>query len=333
MLWVDVSSYSCSIELELDYAVSTNMYSDKQGVTVSVPGFGDTRTVECLCTSNDFCEKNTSVQYFNKFVDYFVAKGYQRGVDIRAAPYDWRLAADSLERRGYFDRLRNLTEEMYGDSGEPVAMVAHSMGGPMSLYFFNQVVNTGWKEKYIRAYIPLSGAFAGASGALVNVASDALPSGFVTLGLQRSFEGMYWLMPRPDTYNGVNLIETPSGKYTASDYETIFTKLAKYPLGWTKYKPTASISTDFSFPGVPTYCFVGSDVPTPLMYKFKSDDLSEQPIVVNGEGDGTVNKVSLDVCLRWSSSSIFHYRPFSGVTHGQMVRNESVLEAVANVVL
>ena len=77
----------------LDYAVSTNRYSDKQGVTVSVPGFGDTRTVECRSISNEFCEKNTSVQYFNKFVDYFVAKGYQRGVDIRAAPYDWRLAA------------------------------------------------------------------------------------------------------------------------------------------------------------------------------------------------------------------------------------------------
>ena len=222
---------------------------------------------------------------------------------------------------------------MYGDSGEPVAMVAHSMGGPMSLYFFNQVVNTGWKKKYIRAYIPISGAFAGASKVLENVASGAFPYGFLTRSLRRSFKGLYWLMPRPDTYKGLNLIETPSGKYTADDYETIFTKLAKYPLGWTKYKPTASISTNFSFPGVPTFCFVGRDVSTPLTYEFKSDDLSDAPTIVNGDGDGTVNKISLDVCLRWSNSSIFHYKAFSAVTHDQMVRDDSVFKAVANIVL
>jgi lysophospholipase-3 len=336
LLWVDVKNLNCSIDLELEYDASTNRYSDKEGVSVAVPGFGETYSVECLANNTALCRNYTptGVQYFNIFVYYFVNKGYQRGVDIRAAPYDWRLAPDSLNRRGYYKKLRKLIEDMYKTSGRPVAMVAHSQGGPHSLYFLNQVVSKSWKNKYIKAYISLSGAFSGSSGSLESVASGALPSVFVTrLLLQRSFESLYWSMPKPSVFKDQALIETPSGNFTASDYEMIFTKLAKYPLGWTKYKPTASISTDFSFPGVPTYCFVGSDVPTPLMYKFKSDDLSEQPIVVNGEGDGTVNKVSLDVCLRWSSSSIFHYRPFSGVTHGQMVRNESVLEAVANVVL
>ena len=55
---------------------------------MSVPGFGDTSTVECLDPM--FCEESS---YFKTFVDYFVDKGYQRGVTIRAAPYDWRLAA------------------------------------------------------------------------------------------------------------------------------------------------------------------------------------------------------------------------------------------------
>ena len=31
-------------------------------------------------------------QYFHPMVDYFVDRGYRRGHDIRAAPYDWRLA-------------------------------------------------------------------------------------------------------------------------------------------------------------------------------------------------------------------------------------------------
>ena len=50
-----------------------------------VPGFGNTSTVE-------FLDYSPPIPYFNTFVDYFVARGYERGSTIRAAPYDWRLA-------------------------------------------------------------------------------------------------------------------------------------------------------------------------------------------------------------------------------------------------
>jgi len=53
-----------------------------------VPGFGDTNTVEFLDTP-------PASPVFNAFVNYFVARGYERGNTIRAAPYDWRLAAGS----------------------------------------------------------------------------------------------------------------------------------------------------------------------------------------------------------------------------------------------
>jgi hypothetical protein len=78
---------------------------------------------------------------------------------------------------------------------------------------------------------------------------------------------------------------------------------------------------------------VGSDVPTPLTYKFKSDNISEEPTaaVVNGEGDGVVNKESLDLCLQWSGNSSFHYRAFKGIGHIDMVRNLSVLEVIADI--
>ena len=63
-------------------------YSNNTGAEVRVPGFGDTNTVEFLDTP-------PSSPTFNTFVDYFVARGYERGNTIRAAPYDWRLAAGS----------------------------------------------------------------------------------------------------------------------------------------------------------------------------------------------------------------------------------------------
>ena len=76
----------------LKYNPITNWYNNLPDVDITVPGFGDTDTVECLADSYLLC-LSEKLHYFKEFVDYFVAKGYQRGVDIRAAPYDWRLAA------------------------------------------------------------------------------------------------------------------------------------------------------------------------------------------------------------------------------------------------
>ena len=72
----------------LEYNEFTNTYSNRTGVEMTVPDFGGTSAVECL---SKYCVK--IVKYLKDMVDYFVARGYKRGVDIRAAPYDWRLAA------------------------------------------------------------------------------------------------------------------------------------------------------------------------------------------------------------------------------------------------
>ncbi len=72
----------------MEYDNSTNTYSNISGVEVIVPGFGGTETVEYLDTIR-------LIHYFHKFVNFFVQNGYVRGETIRAAPYDWRLAAGS----------------------------------------------------------------------------------------------------------------------------------------------------------------------------------------------------------------------------------------------
>ena len=39
-----------------------------------------------------FLYLNDKQPYFHSFVEYFTQRGYNRNLDIRAAPYDWRLA-------------------------------------------------------------------------------------------------------------------------------------------------------------------------------------------------------------------------------------------------
>ena len=44
-----------------------------------------------------------------------------------------------------------------------VTLVAHSMGGPVSLYFLTQFarVTQQWKDTYIKSWVTLSGAWSG----------------------------------------------------------------------------------------------------------------------------------------------------------------------------
>jgi hypothetical protein len=99
--------------------------------------------------------------------------------------------------------------------------------------------------------------------------------------------------------------------------------------------PTSSINAGYSYPQVPTYCFYGSNIQTPLTYVYRSRKPSTTPTIIKGLGDGTVNDVSLEVCLKWAAStdsSGFQSRAFPNVVHSDMVKNTRVLQAVCNTV-
>ena len=72
----------------------------------------------------------------------------------------------SDENGDYFVKLKELIEETYDMNGNsPVLILAHSMGGPMSLHFLH-TQSRSWKQKYIRALVTLSGAWGGSVKAL-----------------------------------------------------------------------------------------------------------------------------------------------------------------------
>lgn len=59
------------------------MVKNAPGVEARVPGFGTTETIEYLDTQN-------LIAYFKSIVDTLVSLGYERGVSVRGAPYDFR---------------------------------------------------------------------------------------------------------------------------------------------------------------------------------------------------------------------------------------------------
>ena len=92
-----IRTYACppwkkKKKCRLDYDPATDSYANASGVEVRAPGFGETGSVENL--ANDFLQTFTDmVNAFEDMVDYFEDRGYEVGKTIRAAPYDWRLAA------------------------------------------------------------------------------------------------------------------------------------------------------------------------------------------------------------------------------------------------
>lgn len=75
--WVD--------NMKLTYDNSTRKTYNSPGVDIQIPGFGNTTTVEYVDPS-----QVAVTGYYNVLVNAFVAAGYERGVNIRGAPYDFR---------------------------------------------------------------------------------------------------------------------------------------------------------------------------------------------------------------------------------------------------
>ena len=85
--------------------------------------------------------------------------GYQRGINLHGALYDFRKAAN--EQQDYFDKVTKLIENTTeSNGGKSVILVSHSMGSTMMLYMLNHKPQD-WKDKYIRAHISMAGVWAG----------------------------------------------------------------------------------------------------------------------------------------------------------------------------
>lgn len=81
--WID--------NMRLEYNYTTRKTQNSPGVDIIAPGFGNTSTVEYVDPS-----QVSVTGYFNVLVNFFVANGYTRGVDIRGAPYDFRKSPSKL---------------------------------------------------------------------------------------------------------------------------------------------------------------------------------------------------------------------------------------------
>ena len=262
-------------------------------------------------------------------------------------PLDSLFNADNLRRQGYYSQMRGVIEQMYEQNNQTkVTLVAHSMGGPVSLYFLNNVVDQAWKDQYVHAFIPLSGAWDGAAEMLEALLSASVNWWWEILipkvimkdyrDLFRTFQGSFWMVPSSDSFGSRVIAQVGSDTYTTSQYSALFQR-AEMGVGFTKYTNVKGINSGWPAPNVPTHCFYGlfpgkNNTPETFIYAAEGFPNNDPTLVLNGLGDTTVNAQISEICLRWMNQSAnFTSRTFE-VTHSNMITDASVLGAIGQIV-
>lgn len=320
--------------MKLVYNSTTRKTQNSPGVSVRVGGFGKTESVEYVDPA-----KVRGTSYFDTLVRQLVALGYERDKNILGAPYDFRRAPNELG--DYFANLKDLVERTYEkNDGESVVFVCHSMGCLNALYFFSHN-SQAWKDKYIRSMISLSGVWGGSVKALKAFASGdnfgvlVIPSLSLRKNV-RTFPSLAYLLPSQDVFPADKiLVKNRKKRYTVNDYKEFFNDI-NYPAGYEMWLDVRNLSTPARAPGVEVHCLHGNKVSTMEALDYEVGDFPDaKPKVTYGDGDGTVNLLSLQACSGWAHKQRqkLYYKNFTDVDHMTILTDNKVLDYIGEALI
>lgn len=339
-IWLDVKRLlpymiDCLIELfRLEFDHKTNTTHNTHGVEVRVKDPDSLSTVEYLTNLHA-----PSFGYFAPIIKSLIDEfGYERDVNLRGAPYDFRKAPNELT--DYFKNLKLMSELMYKetDGQQQVTYICHSMGCNNILYFL-QHQPTSWKNKHVRRVISLAAPWAGSMAALRaaalgdNLGLTYLLSETTLNRAQRSLPSTVYLFPHQDVFADIPLVRShvdgPAPKtYTTGSYMEFFDRL-EHPDGYNMWLQTKDLLSNIVAPQVEVHCLYGENIKTIGRFEFKGDFPNSTSEVLYDDGDGTVTVQSSAYCKRWTDQQKqpifakgFH------ANHVDMLRHEEVLHYI-----
>ncbi|XP_027354932.1 lecithin-cholesterol acyltransferase-like 1 [Abrus precatorius] len=321
----------------LHYHPQLDDYFNTPGVQTRVPHFGSTRSLLYL---NPRLKLITG--YMAPLVDSLQKLGYTDGETLFGAPYDFRygLAAEGHPSKvgtEFLKDLKNLIEEAStSNGGKPVILLSHSLGGLFVLQLLNRNPPS-WRNKFIKHFIALSAPWGGAVDEMFTFASGntlgvPLVDPLIVRGEQRSSESNLWLLPNPMIFGPQNpIVITPNKSYSAHDMAD-FLKDIGYPEGVYPYETRIlPLIGNIQAPEVPITCIVGTGVKTLEILLYRNGDFDERPEISYGDGDGTVNNVSL-LALQslWKDERNQYLKviKIGGVSHASILKDEVALDEI-----
>ena len=113
------------------------------------------------------------VPYYSVIISKLEKEGFIVGKDIFGAPFDWRFGVYQTEE--FWNRLTNLVEKVYNESGKKVVIAGHSMGGFLLDVFLTQKTTSEWRKKYMDSGIYLAPSFGGSGLGFNSLWSKKMP--------------------------------------------------------------------------------------------------------------------------------------------------------------
>ena len=200
----------------LGFNATTHEYSYPQGVEMNTAvDWGGVDGVNWLywVHAGDF-------KYFADVINAFIAENYTVGVNLRAAPYDWRLAPDGLNRSGFFANLSQLVVDTYQKNGQTkVAIVAHSLGTMLTRHWLLHE-SPDFIAQYVDTFVAVSPPFGGAVATIMGIISGytfdlPLPHNWFRPTLLAS-PSIVYLTPLDSVFGDRVLVSTNNVTYKSS---------------------------------------------------------------------------------------------------------------------
>ena len=160
--------------MTLNYNVTSQCATSKPGVDIRVAHYGNTSCCDILNPQDWWTIPKVTI--WQPFSDYLRKNGYQDQTTLRAAPYDFRLYGDPCFNVVYFQQLKDMVEKAYQPFHRRVALISHSMGGPI-LHQFLALQSMSWKAYYIERFIAIAAPFSGAPEGLREYITGSLVTG------------------------------------------------------------------------------------------------------------------------------------------------------------
>jgi len=153
---------------------------------------------------------------------------------------------------------------------------------------------------------------------------------------QRSSESNLWLMPSPMAFEQSKpLVITPDATYSAYDIPKFLSDIG-FPEGVHPYKTRIlPLVEELRAPQVPITCIIGRGVDTPETLFYDDKGFDKQPSIAWGDGDGTVNLLSLvaveNEWIHERNQSLAMVK-LDGVTHTGVLSDLASLDQILRVI-
>lgn len=130
------------------------------------------------------------------------------------------------------------------------------------------------------------------------------------------------------------LVQTPTTNYTVMDYQRLYSDVG-FKDGWLMRQDTEPLVFDLTPPGVAVHCLYGTGQNTSESFQYSDKFPDEDPKVVNGDGDGTVNLRSAIQCGRWAGKQgqPVVLKELPGNEHVNLLLNETTVDYIKSVLL